>query len=183
MDFNLVAEKLSKRLNTFDFLGGNAAVVALLRECNKELELLFVKRAETSKDPWSGQIAFPGGKRCPFDNDLKDTVIRETCEETSLNLRKGCRFLGALEPINSIQRPGMKILPFVVWQLEGQEIRLNHELASFFWVPVTELAKNEGTTKYLSTNYPAYVIQNNVVWGITYQISNSLVSLLQSFIE
>ena len=183
MDLNLVAEKLSKNLNNSDFLGGNAAVVALLRECNKELELLFVKRAEISKDPWSGQIAFPGGKRCPQDNDLKDTVIRETCEETSLNLRKGCRFLGTLAPINSIQRLGMRILPFVVWQLDGQEIRLNHELTNFFWVPLTELAKNEGTTKYLSKNYPAYVMQNNVVWGITYQISNSLVSMLQSLTE
>jgi len=62
LGFNLVAEKLSTHLNSTDFLDGNAAVVALLRECNQELELLFVKRTETPKDPWSGQIAFPGGK-------------------------------------------------------------------------------------------------------------------------
>ena len=182
MDFNLVAEILSKNLNYSDFLTGNAAVVALLRENNHHIEILFVKRTQTPKDPWSGQTAFPGGKRSCADKDLKDTVIRETCEETSLNLRKGCRFLGALEPINSIQRPTMKILPFVVWQLEKQEIRLNHELSNYFWVPFTELTKNKGTTQYLSKNYPAYVIQNHVVWGITYQITNSLVSKFQTFL-
>ena len=183
MDFSLVIEKLSKNLNNSDFLSGNAAVVALLRECNNQLELLFVKRAETSKDPWSGQIAFPGGKRSPQDNDLKDTVIRETCEETNLNLRKGYTFLGALEPINSIQRHEMQILPFVVLQLEGQEIKLNHELASFFWVPLTELTKNSGSKIYMSKEHPAYVIKNNIVWGITYRISSSLVSMLQSLTQ
>ncbi|MCW4021765.1 MAG: CoA pyrophosphatase [Candidatus Bathyarchaeota archaeon] len=177
-----MTEKLSEKLTNTDFLRGNAAVVALLRECNNELELLFVKRTETPKDPWSGQTAFPGGKRSLQDNDLKDTVIRETCEETNLDLRKGCRFLGALEPINSIQRSAMQIVPFVVWQLDEQKIRLNHELASFFWVPLSELTKNEGTTEYMSKNFPAYLIGNSVVWGITYQISSSLVSMLQSLI-
>ncbi|MEJ2244099.1 MAG: CoA pyrophosphatase [Candidatus Bathyarchaeota archaeon] len=183
MGFNLVAEKLSTHLNTTDFLDGNAAVVALLRECNQELELLFVKRTETLTDPWSGQIAFPGGKRSLQDKDLKDTVIRETCEETNVNLRKGCRFLGALKPINSIQRPDMKILPFVVLQLEEQPIKLNHELADFFWAPLNDLTNNERTTHYMLKDYPAYVVRNSVVWGITYQISNGLVSVLQSLMQ
>ncbi len=175
-----MAEKLSTNLNTTNFLDGNAAVVALLRECNQELELLFVKRTQTPKDPWSGQTAFPGGKRSSKDNDLKDTVIRETCEETKINLHKGCKFLGALKPIISIQRPDVQILPFVVLQLDEQEIKLNHELTDFFWVPLNKLTNNKGATQYMSKDYPAYVIQNNVVWGITYQITNSLVSVLQS---
>lgn len=182
MAFNLFAEKLSKNLNASDFLVGNAAVVALLRENNQEFEILFVKRTETPKDPWSGQTAFPGGKRSSVDKDLKDTVVRETCEETNIDLRKDCRFLGTLEPIRSIQRPEMQILPFVVLQLKEQKIKLNHELTKFFWVPLTELTTNKGTTQYLSKNYPAYVIENHVVWGITYQISNSLVSKVQTFL-
>jgi len=76
----------------------------------------------------------------------------------------------------------MQILPFVVLQLKDQKVMLNHELAKFFWVPLTELTTNKGTTQYLSKNYPAYVIENHVVWGITYQISNSIVSTLQSFL-
>ena len=169
-------------LNGSDFLTGNAAVVALLRENNHHIEILFVKRTQTPHDPWSGQTAFPGGKRSSVDKDLKDTVIRETCEETNIDLRKGCKFLGTLAPIRSIQRPKMQILPFVVLQLKDQKIMLNHELAKFFWVPLTELTTNKGTTQYMSKNFPAYVIENHVVWGITYQISNSIVSKLQTFL-
>ena len=60
LDFNLVVEKLSTNLNGFDSLKGNAAVVALLRENNQQFDMLYVKRTETPKDPWSGQTAFPG---------------------------------------------------------------------------------------------------------------------------
>lgn len=183
MDYTLVAEKLSAELNDSDSLIGNAAVVALLRDSNKGLEILFVKRTETPKDPWSGQTAFPGGKHSSLDRNLKDTVIRETFEETNINLRLRCEFLGALDPLKSIQRPDIQILPFVVLQLEDQKIKLNHELTKFFWVPLTELNKNKGTTKYMSKNYPAYVINENVIWGITYQISNTLLSMLQPFLD
>lgn len=182
LDCTLVAEKLSANLNNTDFLIGNAAVVALLRDSNQGLELLFVKRTETSKDPWSGQTAFPGGKHSPEDCTLKDTVIRETFEETNINLCQRCKFLGALAPLKSIQRPDVQILPFVVLQLEEQKIKLNHELTKFFWVPLAELNKNKGTTKYKSKNYLAYVINGSVIWGITYKISNTLLSMLQPFL-
>ena len=77
----------------------------------------------------------------------------------------------------------MTILPFVVWQLEEQEISLNHELSNYFWAPLTELTKNKGTTQYNSKDYPAYVVENHVVWGLTYQISNCLLSKLQTFLK
>ncbi|WGM89121.1 MAG: CoA pyrophosphatase [Candidatus Bathyarchaeum tardum] len=181
LNATIIAERLSKTLIEVDSLDVNAAVAVLLRENNHALEILFVKRTETPKDPWSGQTAFPGGKRCSEDKDLRDTVIRETCEETNINLRNGCKFLGTLTPITSIQRPDIRILPFVVLQLEEQPIKLNNELSNFFWVPLTELTKTNGTKQYMSKDYPAYVIKTNVVWGITYQITNYLISMLQPF--
>ena len=33
-------------------------------------ELLFIKRAEYPGDPWSGQVAFPGGREEPGDSSL-----------------------------------------------------------------------------------------------------------------
>jgi 8-oxo-dGTP pyrophosphatase MutT (NUDIX family) len=114
LDYNGIAEKLSKTLKTTECLDAGAAVVVLLRSADQEFQVLLVKRAEKSTDPWSGQTAFPGGKRDPEDKDLKETVVRETLEETGINLCEGCRFLGAMEPVRSTQRPEMKILPFVV---------------------------------------------------------------------
>ena len=72
-------EKLSEALRPLsDEQGANAAVAVLLKLERGRLCVLFVKRVEEAKDPWSGQVAFPGGKRDAEDKDLKETVIRET---------------------------------------------------------------------------------------------------------
>ena len=83
MDYNGITEKLSKTLKPAEDLDAGAAVVVLLRAADQEFQVLFVKRAEKLTDPWSGQTAFPGGKRDPEDKDLKETVVRETLEETA----------------------------------------------------------------------------------------------------
>src|SRR5689334_17901368 len=57
-----------------------AAVALVLRVVSGRLELLFVKRAEYAGDPWSGQVAFPGGRQEPVDETLWDTAVRETRE-------------------------------------------------------------------------------------------------------
>ena len=165
----------------FDEQGGNAAVVLLLKPSGGDFDLLLVKRVENPSDTWSGQMALPGGKREPKDLSLRDTIVRETLEETGVSLAK-CKFLGVLDAVRSEPKPDFKILPFVVLQLEEQKIKLNHELAGSFWVPLHELSNNNGTTKYGSKDYPAYVLKVNVIWGITYQLTNELVNLLEPFL-
>ena len=39
-----------------------AAVAAVLRVVDGAPELLFIKRADHDGDPWSGHMAFPGGR-------------------------------------------------------------------------------------------------------------------------
>jgi 8-oxo-dGTP diphosphatase len=183
LDYNGIAEKLSKTLKTTECLDAGAAVVVLLRSADQEFQVLLVKRAEKSTDPWSGQTAFPGGKRDPEDKDLKETVVRETLEETGINLCEGCRFLGAMEPVRSTQRPEMKILPFVVLQENEQDIELNEELTEYFWTPLKELVHSKGSVKYRCEEHPAYIIGNNVIWGLTYRILHNLRSLLSAIAE
>jgi len=99
------AERLTEMLKqTSENLDANAAVVVLLKSTDQDFQVLLVKRAEKISDPWSGQTAFPGGKRNPEDWNLKETVVRETLEETRINLFEGCRFLGAMEPVRSTQK-------------------------------------------------------------------------------
>ena len=181
MDQNSILKKLAKSLNSIIVRDAEAAVVALLRATDQDFEVLFVKRAEKSTDPWSGQTALPGGKRNPEDQNLKQTVIRETLEETAINLLEGCRFLGAMDPVRSIQRPEMRIIPFIVLQEKEQKIELNDELVGYFWTPLKELVHCEGTVKFRSKESTAYIIGNHVIWGLTYRIVHNLLSILSTF--
>lgn len=180
MDPNLIAEKLANSLKSTKCLDANAAVVALLRVIDQRFQVLFVKRAEIPTDTWSGQTALPGGKCDTEDRNLKETVVRETLEETGINLLEGCRFLGEMESFRSIQRPEMSVVPFVVVQEKEQPIVLNDELTGYFWATLTELVHNKGTVTFRSKELPAYIIDDHVIWGLTYRIVHKLVTLLCS---
>ena len=53
-----------------------------------DAEVLFIKRASKKRDPWSGDIALPGGRRDPEDIDDHAAAIRETREEVGLDISK-----------------------------------------------------------------------------------------------
>ena len=171
------ADEWSKILRPIsDEQGANAAVTMLLRLRNGELDALLVKRVENSTDPWSGQVAFPGGKRDANDLSLKDTAVRETLEETHINLFDSCRFLGVLEAIRSRPRPDLKILPFVVLIEREQPIRLSvEELADFFWIPIRDIISGNGEAEVIVGKVPAYVIGSTTIWGLTYSIIKDFV--------
>lgn len=53
---------------------------------NLELEVLFVKRAKSNRDKYSGDIGFPGGRFEKEDYTTFNTSVRETFEEIGINL-------------------------------------------------------------------------------------------------
>ena len=153
-----------------DEQGANAAVALILRPKGDDFEILLVKRVKNPSDPWSGQIALPGGKRDFKDVSLKETVMRETMEETDINLNCS-RFLGVTTVLESEPRRGLRILPFVMLLDHEQEIKLNrNELEGCMWVPYERIVHSKGTFKYSFGKVPAYVLGNDVVWGITHRV-------------
>src|SRR5260370_1555175 len=91
-----------------------AAVAVILRDGDEGLEALFIHRAVRAGDTWSGQIAFPGGRRDPGDADLLATAIRETMEEVGVDL-SGAERLGVLDdlyPRTPVLPPAV-VRPFV----------------------------------------------------------------------
>src|SRR5205085_11954415 len=81
-----------------------AAIALVLRPgtgaVDADPELLMIKRAEAEGDPWSGHVACPGGRMDPGDHDLEQTAIRETWEETGVDLARDGQILGALDDIS-----------------------------------------------------------------------------------
>ena len=155
--------------------GAKAAVALLLKPKRSDFDLLLVKRVENPSDTWSGQMALPGGKQEPKDVSLKETVMRETLEETGVKLGQ-CRFLGVLDAIRSEPKPDFKILPFVVLLEDEPTLKLNRaELEKFIWVPYEELTQSKGVVEFSFGKVPAYIFANAVVWGITYKILSEFI--------
>lgn len=163
-----------------DEQGGNAAVALLLKPGRGDFDLLLVKRVENPSDTWSGQMALPGGKREPKDASLKDTVVRETLEETRVSLGGG-RFLGVLGAVRSEPKPDFKILPFVALLDDEPRLKLNKaELETFVWVPYEEVVKSKGTVQFSFGKVPAYIFAEDIVWGITYNILSEFIEAVEN---
>jgi 8-oxo-dGTP pyrophosphatase MutT (NUDIX family) len=159
--------------------GANAAVALVLKPKRDDYDVFIAKRVKNPADPWSGQMALPGGKRTSKDKDLKETVVRETLEETGIALET-CRFLGVLHAVESESAKGMKILPFVILLEEEPAIRLNEkELESFMWVPYEEIVQSKGTAEYSFGKVPAFIFADAIVWGITYKILEEFIKAVE----
>ena len=169
--------KLKQRLEEVE---ADAAVVVLLKATNQDIQVLLVKRAEIATDPWSGQTALPGGKRSPKDRNMKETVVRETKEETGIDLLDGCHFLGIMEPMNLTNKPEMTVLPFVSLLDSNMDIRLNEELTEYFWLSLRNLNNKKGTAKFGRGEFPAYNLDGKTIWGLTYNIIQKLVTIFQT---
>lgn len=176
-----VIAKLPEKLKPVtDEQNGNAAVVLLLKARRDDFDLLLVKRVENPSDTWSGQMAFPGGKREPKDPSLKDTVMRETLEEIGVALTN-CQFLGVLGAVRSEPKPDFKILPFVVILKGKPKLKLNKaELETYTWVPYEKVLQSNDTVQFSFGEVPAYVFQKGIVWGITYNILSEFIEAVEN---
>lgn len=115
------------------------------------------------------------GKRIAEEENLRQTVVRETLEETGINLLKGCRFLGVMDTVRSAAKPEMKVLPFVILLDYEQPVKLSKAALEWFaWIPLEELIKHKGLARFSFGEFPAYIVGKNVIWGLTYRIVENL---------
>ncbi len=113
-----------------------AAVAVMLHDGEEGLEALFIHRAVRAGDTWSGQIAFPGGRREPRDADLLDTAIRETHEEIGVDLTAAER-LGVLDDLypRTPLLPPVVVRPFVFALTARPAFALSAEVQAAFGCP------------------------------------------------
>ena len=79
---------------------GEAAILLALTCEQDDPKIILTKRAEHLRSH-AGEVAFPGGKWEPGDNDLLMTALRETHEEIDLppeSVEGDCQFAGKSDP-------------------------------------------------------------------------------------
>jgi 8-oxo-dGTP pyrophosphatase MutT (NUDIX family) len=161
------------------------------------LQILFMRRAVSKRDRWSGNVSFPGGKVEKDETD-KEAAIRECFEEVGLNIdNPDFLSLGELDnrEIRSLtdgRKPLMIMCSFVFLQLgpETPELKLSEkEVQSTHWMDLkTLLEVARDTSSHESWKCLEYDIASLVMPKVQKQLSNwkssnSVKSTLASFTQ
>jgi 8-oxo-dGTP pyrophosphatase MutT (NUDIX family) len=162
-----------------DPVAARAAVALVLGDGADGIEVLFIRRAEHERDPWSGQMAFPGGRAEPGDASLVATAMRETQEEIGVDLSQAAEYLGALDEVQAVARMrpmNLSIAPFAFRLREPFEPVLSAEVRSLHWLPLGDLlgTARRSTMDYahqgVSLSFPCFRVDDLVIWGLTYRM-------------
>ena len=149
----------------------NAAVALILKECDDDTSIIFIKRSEDDRDPWSGHMAFPGGRKDEEDGSIIDTVVRETFEETGIDLREG-KIVGRLDDVVPMFRtPGRNLIitPFVAFAPSEFDICDCDEVDEVLQIPVSMLKERAMKAQFggLNRHTSTYHYKKYTIWGIT----------------
>ena len=165
-----------------------SAVAMMLQVRQGELHILMIKRAEREGDPWSGHMAFPGGRMDKADAHGFAVAVRETQEEVGLTLGEQDQCIGRLSDI--ITRPkrgpfGMAVTPFV-FRLEREvSFTPNEEVAEVIWVPLEFLLDGDNREKMqwkykgVTMPLPCYMYEGRRIWGLSLMMLDELMDLVE----
>lgn len=162
----------------------HAAVAMILREGEQETEVLLIRRAEHENDPWSGDLAFPGGRIEEQDSDDKAAAERETWEEIGLDLGHAV-YLGQGDDLGGAYL-SVRVSCFVYHLQRDMPFRLNGEVVDAFWVPLRTLLdpeRNRIARFYYRGGEREHPIvdlgewSQRPLWGLTYRLLNNFFQL------
>lgn len=174
-DTNTLA--LSSNKKWYRALSQRAGVCIILSEHPKlGPAMLMIQRAVHEGDPWSGQMAFPGGKHDEGDAHITATALRELREELGVNeggLTRVARLSDVLaRPYRPMKKP-MIVTPLVFTSADIElSIKPNHEVADALWLPLSLFVEKNREQMSWNKNgrlltLPCYHYQGKQIWGLS----------------
>jgi len=171
--------------------GRRPASVAMVAADSGEhdAEILLIQRARRESDPWSGHLAFPGGRVDATDPTRRFAAERETREEVGLDLEKRGRFLGRLNDLGGAGHPVTVSAFAYLLDAPTGNLRLeDNEVEDAFWVPVAHILDRDRWTHHSfswegrSMSLPAIDLGlgpgKPVLWGLTYRFIVDVMHML-----
>jgi len=185
-----IAERLGRHTHQKQYVEGaqtRAAVAMIVRELPGDLEILFIERASDIRDPWSGHLAFPGGKVEPGEQ-ARQAAERETREEIGLVLESEL-YLGRMSDIVGANLP-VRVSCFA-YAAVSTAIHpvVNREVRDVFWARLSDIrdpARHQTATVGFSgrsLEVPAIILpqpDKPVLWGITYRLVMQFLEIIHS---
>ena len=183
-----VAERLSRHKLKKQYVEGRtrAAVAMIMRESPSDLEILFIERASDERDPWSGHLAFPGGKVEPGEQ-ARQAAERETQEEVGLDLGAQC-YLGRMSDIVGANLPvRVSCFAYGIMTASVQPV-VSPEVRDVFWVRLSDILRPECHQMAkvgfsgVSLKVPAIVMpqaDKPVLWGLTYRLVMQFLEIIR----
>ena len=165
-----------------------AAVALLLANTDSGYQILFIERATHPCDPWSGNIAFPGGKVESDDAGPREAAERETMEELAIDLSQAT-YLGRLSDFDGAHLPVL-LSCFVYGVSQSLRFEANDEVKDAFWVQVADLVDPERHGMHQFTfsgdGFESPCIRlpyedKPVLWGLTYRLLMNFLEKTTSF--
>ncbi len=163
-------------------------VIKYFKDCNY---ILFIKRSDVEWDPFSGHMAFPGGKNEKEDKDLLETAYRETLEETGIDLKINGQLLGRLDdckPNNPMAR-NIVVTPYISYLDKKVSIIPNYEVDEALWIPISHL-KDESNLEILYKSRDGKIIEDYnyrfndyVIWGMTGRVLHQFLELFSELLD
>lgn len=163
-----------------------AAVVIVLRVKEETgVDCLFVRRRSSEQDPWSGQVAFPGGRWSPVDSSLLATASRELYEETGLEVGRDVEMLGYLGDVSPRNAPNLKVRPYVaLLKNNAAVVKKGEEVHSVMWINLNNLKRRvvKIYAKRIEKEFTTvgYLLEpDTVIWGLTARVLSWIIDALE----
>ena len=154
------------------------AAVAVVVSGEDDPALVFIRRKVRLSDPWSGQMAFPGGFQSADGETLATTAARETREETGLDLDARGRLLGAMDDLSPRTPflPPIVVTPHVFAVGAREPLAPGEEADEALWIPARDIFGPANRTTFVLSvpggerAFPAIEVGSHLVWGLTERI-------------